>query len=140
MDMGDSPFRLDSPKGRVPARVGRGGGIPLDAERLGTMLDDEGPAEYRLGLGELVADFEYPLLGPAPNEASPRAPELESRRETPGGAGAAREGSKWEVLSKPVGDAMGGERKADGACTPPCWTRGELEAETMPKDMSVPGE
>jgi hypothetical protein len=36
---------------------------------------------------------------------------------------------------------MGGERKEVGACTPADWgTRGDEVEDTMPSDMSVPGE
>jgi hypothetical protein len=54
--------------GKVPARVGLGGGMPLvPVFMLGTG-PDEGPAEYLLGLGELDADFAKAREGPAPSD------------------------------------------------------------------------
>lgn len=64
------PFMLSCwSSGSVPARVGRGGGAPPPFPL--PVMDSCGgrwdagiwPAEYLLGLGELVADFENVLSG-----------------------------------------------------------------------------
>lgn len=51
----------------MPARVGRGGGalpLPLDVViPKAWVWEVDAPAEYRLGLGELLADLEYCLVG-----------------------------------------------------------------------------
>ena len=60
-EIGESPLLCGSGCiGRVPERVGRGGGIPLLLERLVIngvrVVAEDGPAEYRLRLGEFAAD------------------------------------------------------------------------------------
>ena len=61
-DSGTPLAALDgSLNGSVPARVGRGGGRPDPLDELDIpRATEEGapPVEYRLGLGELAADFE----------------------------------------------------------------------------------
>lgn len=113
--------------------------MPVDMLGIGPA---DAPAEYLFGLGELEADLANDLDGPAPSDCcGTGAFAFESRRIKPGGAGAAREGSICELPSKPEGEAIGGERKEVGAWTPAdCGTRGDELAETMPRDMSVPGE
>ena len=65
--MGCKPFCPDSAYGIVPARVGRGGGIPFGPPDMGVRGVDEAPAEYLFGLGELELDLGYGLEGPAPS-------------------------------------------------------------------------
>lgn len=77
----------------MPARVGRGGGAPF----VIVMLLVVAPAEYRFGLGEFAADFEYPIDGPPPPPGLDELPFIaaycwagdtgrpESRRDGPGG-------------------------------------------------------
>lgn len=126
--MGERPLGWTESRGSVPDLGGRDGGKPLELLFDGRLVmsgvrdDEDGPAEYRLGLGEFAADLEWLRVnGPALSGAPGPRPRPESRLDEdeafpPGGAGAARVGSICdEEGSNAFEEGTGGDRNDEGA-------------------------